>query len=103
MASEPSRFSEVGNRMSRATTSVIVTGIVPPSFQSISLQNTYYLVPSQLAGYVCVVEPVADRATVRVGGQAAAAQPKPLALRACYELGRKPHRNADYTFGLVPS
>jgi hypothetical protein len=23
--------------------------------------------------------------------------------RACYELGRKPHRNADYTVGLVPS
>src|SRR3712207_6705039 len=28
MASEPSRFSEVGNRMSRATTSVMVTGIM---------------------------------------------------------------------------
>src|SRR5215213_4523014 len=25
------------------------------------------------------------------------------ASRACYELGRKPHRNADYTVGLVPS
>jgi hypothetical protein len=23
--------------------------------------------------------------------------------RACYELGRKPHRNADCTVGLVPS
>jgi serine phosphatase RsbU (regulator of sigma subunit) len=24
-------------------------------------------------------------------------------LRACYELGRKSHRNADFTVGLVPS
>ena len=24
-------------------------------------------------------------------------------VRACYELGRKPHRNADYTVDLVPS
>jgi len=23
-------------------------------------------------------------------------------LRACYELGRKPHRNGDCTVGLVP-
>ena|SRR5215210_394212 len=26
-----------------------------------------------------------------------------LAARACYELGQKPHRNADSTFDLVPS
>jgi hypothetical protein len=26
-----------------------------------------------------------------------------LGLRACYELGRKPHRNADSTSGLIPS
>jgi hypothetical protein len=25
------------------------------------------------------------------------------ALRACYELGRKSHRNADFTISLVPS
>jgi hypothetical protein len=23
--------------------------------------------------------------------------------RACYELGQKSHRNADFTFSLVPS
>src|SRR5215211_8143228 len=26
-----------------------------------------------------------------------------ITLKACYELGRKPHRNADSTVGLVPS
>ena len=30
-------------------------------------------------------------------------EPVVSALRACYELGRKSHRNADSTVGLVPS
>src|SRR5215212_5789542 len=52
-------------------------------------------VTSDLA-YVVRVE----RAKTKVGSGEDVA---PIALRACYELGRKSHRNADFTVSLVPS
>src|ERR687894_37706 len=69
--------------MSRATTLVMVTGIVLPFLS----EQILPLVSVQLAGYVLVVEPVADRTPMRTRSRVAAAQP--LLYQTLYLLTRE--------------